>query len=356
MMMLAIALVLLIYELGSTQAYLPHRGKWGTANRLKGLEEVRHRAGLAQSSDDAAGGPVFNDILEQQFLELTVGEKNEKALRWESFFAWEEVQALLSEKVCGQGDIEDIWSGVAGSVDASIDYDKFVSISAKLDSFFEVMENDAEGSFVEAMVESIEYQNAIPEGNVWSLEFQATDALEPEFLAYLSAFFKDKMGGKSTGKLSYDDFANWEDVKSMMEEGEVDEACLKDLWAEACVKQSSLENTEISKELGLDAFIRLNIRLDQTLDEIAEALDTLTDDDVTDYYKGVFESTTGGIDGLMSKQQLMQWAEGELKDVITESQLEALWAALPKKGAEIDVASFLAFNTAVEDIDGSEMM
>ena len=142
----------------------------------------------------------------------------------------------------------------------------------------------------------------------------------------------------------------------MLKEGEVDETCLKDLWAEACVKQSSLQNAELSKELGLDSFIRLNIRLDQTLDEIAEALDTLTDDDVTDYYKGVFESVTGAMDGLMSRQQLLQWAEEELNGMISASQLEALWEALPKKGHEIDVASFLAFNTAVEDIEESELM
>ena len=354
-MLRGIASLTFIYFLTSAHALLPlFRGfgwNWLKLNQAV----VRHRVELSQSSDDSASGPVFNDILEQQFLELTMGDKNEGALQWENFFAWEEVQALLSEKVCERAEIENIWSKEAGSLDSSIDYDKFVSISAKLDSYFEVMDNDAQGSF-EAVVESVEYQNTILEGNVWSSEFRAKDAIEPEFLAYLSAFFKDKTGGKGTGKLGYDAFANWEDVKSMLEEGEVDETCLKDLWAEACVKQSSLENQEISKELGLDSFIRLNIRLDQTLDEIAEALDSLTDDDVTDYYKGVFESITGSIDGLMSKLQLKQWAEGELKDVITESQLEALWEALPKKRAEIDVASFLAFNTAVEDIDGSEIM
>ena len=358
-MMAGVPLLLLtVYGLYSCVSfqYPPRFGRF-TASFVRLNSEVRQLNLHASTGGEATGGPIFNDILEQQFLELTVGEKDEDTMRWENFFAWEEVQALLSEEVCDKADIENMWSSVAGSLDASIDYNKFVVVSEKLDSYFEVMENDdGELPPTEAIIESIEFQSAITEGNVWNADFQPNKALEQEFLAYLTAFFKDKTGGKGTGTLGYDAFANWDDVKSMLKEGEVDETCLKDLWAEACVKQSSLQNAELSKELGLDSFIRLNIRLDQTLDEIAEALDTLTDDDVTDYYKGVFESVTGAMDGLMSRQQLLQWAEEELNGMISASQLEALWEALPKKGHEIDVASFLAFNTAVEDIEESELM
>ncbi len=382
--------------------------------RSKVLKEVRpSQTSLRLAGSNQIEGPIFSDILEQQYLDLTSSTGNK--LLWEKFFAWEEVQAVLSEEVCDAADIEEIWTDIAGSKESSMDYSQFVEISDKLDSFFEVMDDVG-------VVESIEYASAAPSGtpsganddiitdiDVWSQDLNPGSAMEPEFLAYLSAFFKQSTEGKGTGRLSYDAFAGWGDVQSMLEEGEVDESCLKDLWAEACVQQSAMAmgsgeqqqaaaaaandqalGTTLNKGLGLDAFLRLNLRLDQTLDEIAEALDTLTDDDVTDYYRGIFKRLTaagGATDGngngngdnsdgskmasggsgsgggmYMSRDTLMQWARGELDGVVSAAQLEALWEALPKhssgsgRGEMIDLASFLAFNTAVEDIEESELM
>ena len=46
-------------------------------------------------------------------------------------------------------------------------------------------------------------------------------------------------------------------------------------------------------KISLDTFLRLNIRLDNTINEIQEALENLTDEDVEDYYRREFTSLAG---------------------------------------------------------------
>lgn len=316
------------------------------------LQKVRMRPALPLSMSDMGGADGgFNDILEQQFLELSTGKG--KKLNWSKFYDWEEVQALLAEEVCDRAVIENIWCKIAGSLETDIDYKQFSAISERLDAFFEVMEDGEEPEFDEAVVESVE---ALAGADVWSQSFTPSASIESEFLVYLTTFFTENTSGKGKSRLSYTSFAEWGDVQSMLEEGEVDESCLKELWAEAVIKQQSLagEERELSKELTLDSFVRLNIRLDQTLDEIAEALDSLTDDDVINYLKDEFRNIAGSLEGLITKEQLQAWTEEELKGVATSGQILALWEALPKQGDAIDLASFLAFNEAVEDIEGMQ--
>ena len=344
--------IILLMSLWAGEAYhVPLMRAVGFA--AKPLREVRERAALSMS-DMSGAESVFNDILEQQFLELSMG--NDKKLNWSKFYDWEEVQALLAEQVCDLATIEDIWCRTAGSLETKIDYAQFSAISGQLDAFFEVMEDGEEPEFDEAVVESIE---ALVGADVWNKDFSPSAAIEPEFLTYLTTFFTENTSGKGKSKLSYSNFAEWGDVQSLLEEGEVDESCLKELWAEAVVKQQSLagEDRDLTKELILDSFVRLNIRLDQTLDEIAEALDSLTDDDVTDYYKEEFTKIAESLEGGITKEQLLVWTNEELKGIATSGQIEALWEALPKQsGGTIDMASFLAFNEAVEDIEGTEQI
>ena len=62
------------------------------------LQKVRMRPALPLSMSDMGGADGgFNDILEQQFLELSTGKG--KKLNWSKFYDWEEVQALLAEEV-----------------------------------------------------------------------------------------------------------------------------------------------------------------------------------------------------------------------------------------------------------------
>ena len=133
---LFLALIGAIYHVESLR---PFHGKI-LSFQSKVLKEVRpSQTSLRSAGSDRIEGPIFSDILEQQYLDLTSSTGNK--LLWEKFFAWEEVQAVLSEEVCDAADIEEIWTDIAGSKESSMDYSQFVEISDKLDSFFEVMDD-----------------------------------------------------------------------------------------------------------------------------------------------------------------------------------------------------------------------
>ena len=106
-------LVYLLYNSISI-AYLVNLKTFKAANRWINLDsEVRQLTLSASSKDETTDGPIFNDILEQQFLELTVGQENEHGGMEKIFVG--KVQALLVRKF-DKKDIEDMWSGVAGSL------------------------------------------------------------------------------------------------------------------------------------------------------------------------------------------------------------------------------------------------
>ena len=129
------------------------------------LQKVRMRPAVSMSDINVSNG-AFNDILEQQFFELSMGK--DKKLNWSKFYEWEEVQALLAERVCDLATIENIWCRVAGSLDEKIDYKQFSVISEQLDAFFEVVEDEEEIELDEAVVESVESLAGV---DVWSQSF-----------------------------------------------------------------------------------------------------------------------------------------------------------------------------------------
>ena len=46
-------------------------------------------------------------------------------------------------------------------------------------------------------------------------------------------------------------------------------------------------------KISLDSFLRLNVRLDNTINEIQEALENLTDEEVQEYYRKEFREIAG---------------------------------------------------------------
>ena len=75
----------------------------------------------------------------------------------------------------------------------------------------------------------------------------------------------------------------------MLQQGQVDITCLKDLWKEAIIETKKNINDDdealLKENINFDTFIRLNIRLDMIINEIDEALNKLSDKDVEDFYR-----------------------------------------------------------------------
>jgi len=327
--------------------------------------------------------------LEQAYTDLCKGLP---MLSFVNFFDWEEVQALLSDGLCSKEEVEQMWlEAGAPTLQASIDFDKFLALNRKLDEMFE-FEDDEDASEEEDEEEGSVVGEEEEEMDSWDPQYSPISLHEPEFLEYLKTFYKahakgsSKKGGGGGGEeaatnegLSFEVFSSWEDVKAMLAEGDVDSTVLQELWSEAvmqCVKGGAdiiRKGGALKQRLDLDAFIRLNIKLDSVLDEIAEAMNNLTDEDFEAYYMKEFEQLSQG-EELISYQQLLSWPD--LVEMIkagnlSEEQVQGMWNALPKKplGAfykkkgfgnvaqadGINVAAFLNFNTVIDDLEKAEV-
>lgn len=186
---------------------------------------------------------------------------------------------------------------------------------------------------------------------MWDSEFDVKDYFGLDFLKYLKKFY-DENADEKNGLLSYSRFCQWQDIKQMLIDGELDETCLSELWAEAIQERNnklpSADNDEKKnpkkgfKEdssdvkngfINFEIFARMNVRLDVVLDEIKEALGNLSDDDVEKFYQEEFAKLSGGED-LISFDQLLEWSE--VQQLIKEgdlsiSKFNEMWEALPKR-------------------------
>ena len=394
-------------------------GGWGAGQRLlhrplvQGAGAVQRLAQIIRAPLWAV--PDLNDDdfdtfahLKQEFGLLSRQGKKQKGagavVSYESFMEWEEIQALLSDGLCSNAELQEIWSSLARGADA-IDFDTFVEINRVLDDKFpyEIDEEDegengggGGGKMSDVEGELLDYDDIDP----WSAEFDPKEALEPEFVLHLEQFYNAHARKSPPFGLSYDVFASWDEIKRMLAEGEVDSACLKELWAEAVTETAKAfpdKMKQMGKNIDLDTFLRLNIRLDMILDELQEALESLSDEQVEEYYRKEFDQMAtkggGGVGGgggekpaLLSYKALMDWADMRemlQSGMLVQEEVDAKWDALPRQplpsaagGASgggskgfgsssgkssrqsegITLEAFLALNTAIEDEERSEVM
>jgi hypothetical protein len=108
------------------------------------------------------------------------------------------------------------------------------------------------------------------------------------------------------------------------------------------------------------------INTDVVLEEIKEALGSLSDEDIDNYYRLEFKSISNNQD-LISYNQLLNWNDIKMSldnNVITLEQFELMWNALPKRPMNnennnekiiqidgITLDAFMNFNTALEQYD-----
>lgn len=372
-----------------------------TQNRLYGkyaplktfaLLSQRYSSGLvlfSHSPDELGDSDSGENLkhLEQEFAQLLSGKGGDKKLSYERFKAWEEVQALLTDGLCTVEEVEELWISGGGvkTLKDKVDFDGFVEINRRLDDLFEYVDEreDEENMSVEGeddMAEDID--------DVYSPTFNPVDVLEPEFVGYLKQFFDGHARKSSPFGLTFDAFSEWEDIKRMLSEGQVDAVVLKELWAEAIVettKNSPDKVKQTGKNIDFDTFLRFNMRLDQAMDELQEALEGLSEEQVEQYYREEFAELTkgGGAEALLGYEALMGWAD--MREMLStgmlmEDQVATMWDALPKQplpskggskkkgfgnsagpGADklstgINLDAFLALNQAFEDASESEVV
>ena len=225
--------------------------------------------------------------------------------------------------------------------------------------------------------------------DIWDPQFNVKEYFGLDFLKYLKKFYDESVDEKN-GLLSFSNFCQWQDIKLMLKDGELDETCLTELWSEAIMERNKRqpingnenENTKIPYKgfkaessdlkngyIDFEMFARMNVRLDVVLDEIQEALGNLSENEVDKYYEEEFIKISEG-EELIGYNQLLAWIDVQKlleTEAITMELFNGMWEALPKRplgtfyknenskkvvqSDGIGLDAFLFFNTALDDID-----
>lgn len=332
--------------------------------------------------------PAGEDVrhLQKEFACLSLGGDS---IELNAFMQWEEIQALLADNLATMDEVKEIWTKYASKVqeDTEINFDTFLQINRDLDDLFDdIDENDLESSTESTDELSVNDVNDEDVEGVWDPLLQSTKLFEKDFNDYLQAFFTTNK--QDSDFLSYDQFASWSDVREVLSDGSVDMSCLEDLWVEAVLYKNrndpvfdnglpdfvSIRDYQDKEEfmIDLDTFFRLNFRLEEVMEDIKDALESLSDEDVQEFYKKEFVALTTG-ERLLTFEKFMNWSmmQDLLNDEeITLSQTESLWMALPKEDVKkpvsdrgfappdtvqgrkiegITLEEFIALNEAIED-------
>ena len=286
------------------------------------------------SSDTSQPTPVraSEDLryLKQEYDYLTEVSQGKITLR--SLMKWEEIESIVSDNYCTVQDIESIWMKIAGSKD-SINWEDFQLINKEIDEMFDYIDenDDEDGEEVEDELDEgdgideddEEEENANESGQVmeisdfqvWDPNFDPRLLFDKEFIDYLDDFYRKNADSEG---LSFKPFNEWKDVREMLDAGSVDTSCLKQLWAEAIAERADESRSKL-KKISLDTFYRLNIRLDTTVNEIQEALENLSDEDVEQYYTNEFESITKDSAGVLNFKQLLQF--NDVREMLDQNEI-----------------------------------
>lgn len=342
---------------------------------LRATPSTVEEGGDAEDDDvDGEQAEQYAKFLREQFTVVSGGSPT---IDFETFLQWDEVQQLVEEELISRDELQSIWSTCVP--DGKMNEEQFVTVNEALDTYFdeqaegiedadEYGDDDEEESMSSRVpLKDLLSKSAMAEGiepTVWIAGLDSKSLFESDFLEYLTQSF-DSLAVK--GQLTYQAFAAWDDVKSLLDEGHVDDKVLSLIWNEAVEYQhgaDTVQNKDIKDfSIDLDTFLRLSYRLDDMMDEFQDALKSLTDQDVEEFYRSEFKTLTGGGE-LLTYDSLLKWPflqdTLESSPAFTQDVLFELWAALPKKVSDqgesaIDETTFLQLNDSIDEATmGSE--
>ena len=287
--------------------------------------------------------PQDQNFLDTEFEKLAGGKDS---LPFFKFLQWEDVQSILDEEVLSMEQISDMWKKVAGDLNQPIDRKQFGKINALIDTALE--EAGEEENFDEDDDAEEEEEIDLTGVDIWDPAFDPRDVFDDESLEEITAFFEKTAGLKG---ISLKDILGWRDIQEMIGDGLVSKEQVEILWSEA---------SKGKEQIDLDAFLRLNLKLDLLLEESEDddatsgELDSADDEeDAEAFYRSEFSRITGG-GPLMRLDMLLGWAEvAELieEGVLTEKKVGQIFESLPKEpmgipanAVGITEDTFVAFN------------
>ena len=330
-------------------------------------------------------------FLRDHFLILSEESLPRKTISMRKFFSWNIIRNYIDQSIIQEESIIKKWLEIAGSLHNPLEYKEFLTLFEYVCSSIKNIEfssnskyilpyddNNNQNKNMNHIMLSYDISNEInqitdvhskellpyptvssstlsdsPQNfelvDVWSDTYDPKISLEPAFISYLEHFFykhtTDEIG------LSYKTFAQWKDITELLMENNVDNSCLQILWTEA-LEERKYKLYMNDNNIDFDTFLRLNVRLDETLNELYEMLASsgdelmnydeyeqeallasFSDGDFESYHRHEFYRLTND-KTVLSYSQLLEW--DDLKEMIEQEQitlpyLRTIWDNLPKK-------------------------
>lgn len=362
-------------------------------------EDFDPLANFIQQADKPA--QTQGSLMKKTFDNLK-NENNE--LPFKSFLNFEGIQGMISKEVLRAADLELIWKRCVDKDLKPADFGEFLKVNDGLDELF--------GQSTEAVDDPVDFENPWNPRRAINLRFvdNTVEYLRQYFdsvaSVYVNATLQHKFTDENTDgfvdgtdkkMMTFQSFADWDDISEVLEGGELAPHFVKDLWQEALEykyrgkpckehkkdpKHSVLNETMLrfisSKEIysctdpayciDFDTFLRLNFRLDEVVEDTVDEVDKKREQQYDLLFTREFKRVTG-FQRLMTFDQFLNWDKMQellANEALTMDDLLQLWAAVPKNyiptdgrvlmfapedksGIEaINVESFIAINNEIQ--------
>eukprot|EP01039_Chlorochromonas_danica_P002965 gene2965-3233_t len=303
---------------------------------------------FSHSSDEQENQSDIYSFLKEAFNSLSKGKPT---INFNTVLRWSEIQALLADGLLTEDQLRDLYLSVSKSSEGGITINQFIELNESIDELVGYDDDDSEGGYDDDDEEEEmegELEDLPEDFDVWDPTIDATTLFEETYVSYLTDFFSSNAQGEGSEekRLSLKSFIAWQDVQQLLDGGNIDESMLKELWVEAVQYQSSNEEPEISsgkrnpkrvkaedRQISLDTFLRMNFRLEETIEDIEKAIEDLTDEDMEKYYRVEFDKLADR-NGLLTFARLLKWdfmQEMLEKKEFSMDRLTELWTVLPKQ-------------------------
>jgi hypothetical protein len=241
---------------------------------------------VGQFAKPPAAEDLEDTFLKNEFKRISKGKSG---ITFKQFCRWDELQQLMHDERITLEDLRELWSDLRelwsefAEKDAQIDVATFIEINQALE---EALEEEDEETDLEGEDEYLDEDELNASTNsfeeIWDLKNDPTAFFDETMLEHLKkSFVTLTKVSPIAQKLTLPQFLEWKEIMNLMEEGDIDEESVLELWQEAVEfertssgesdKNSPKSNSSKELPISLNTFLRLNARLDDVMIEINEA-------------------------------------------------------------------------------------
>ncbi len=175
---------------------------------------------------------------------------------------WEEISKLIEEGLLGEEEFDDLWAQTKKSRSDSIDVEGFLSFNVALDDLFDFDDDEMDEVDVPADAYTVDEEEEAPEAPAPTLRMVDSSEMAPEELFIALA--------DENGLVGRDELKLWSELQEMLEEGDLLESELTDLFAKAKKSEMDLNKVEEEGFMGLYRAID-DLFEDESDEELSEA-------------------------------------------------------------------------------------